>query len=148
MDICIKAKNNDEIARALQLNYKCIVYHKPINNVLTFIPDQYLSDFNNIGNSIIITDNLELIEKAKNMNFKIAYKVNNVVLNTLEYDYFVLEFLPKNLREIRFLKGKIYVDNVDDLNIYSKLENLKIDGVFTNKIDFILSVRKLSMYKR
>lgn len=148
MDICIKAKNDDEITRALQLNYKCVVYHRPINNVLTFIPDQYLSDFNNIGNSVIITDNLELIEKAKNMNFKIAYKVNNIVLNTLEYDYFVLEFLPKNLREIRFLKGKIYVDNVDDLNIYNKLENLKIDGVFTNKIDFILSVKKLSMYKR
>jgi len=44
MDICLKARNDEEVSRALKLNYNCIVYTKPLNNVLTFIPDQYISD--------------------------------------------------------------------------------------------------------
>ncbi|QXJ27348.1 hypothetical protein J5U23_00215 [Saccharolobus shibatae B12] len=42
MDICLKARNDEEVSRALKLNYNCVVYTKPLNNVLTFIPDQYI----------------------------------------------------------------------------------------------------------
>ncbi|WP_338599466.1 hypothetical protein V6M85_09995 [Sulfolobus tengchongensis] len=148
MDICIKIKNDDELSRALHLNYKCFVYNKHIENVLTFIPDQYISDINNVGNSVIITDNMELINEAKSKNIKIAYKVNKPVMNILNYEYFILEFIPKNIRELRFFRGKIYIDNIDDLDTYNKLLDLKIDGIFTNKIDFILNIKKLMMYKK
>ncbi|MEM0165101.1 MAG: hypothetical protein QXQ01_07675 [Saccharolobus sp.] len=148
MDICIKVRNEEEIDKILKLNYKCAVYNKQINNLVTFIPDQYITDLNSIGNSIIISNNPKILEEAKSRNLKIAFKVDNITFNTLEYEYFVLEFIPKNKRDLRYFKGKIYVDNIDDLDIYNKLESLKIDGIFTNKVDFILLSKKLQMYKK
>nr|WP_238842161.1 hypothetical protein [Sulfolobus sp. E11-6] len=68
-------------------------------------------------------------------------------MNILEYDYFVIEFIPKNIRDLRFYKGKIYIDNIDNLDIYRKLENVKINGIFTNNLDFITNLKKLSLYK-
>nr|WP_041951300.1 hypothetical protein [Sulfolobus islandicus] len=132
MDICLKARNDEEVSRALKLNYNCIVYTKPLNNVLTFIPDQYISDIDIFSeNTIIITNDVQLINKLKNRNMKIAYRVDKPSMNILEYNYFVIEFIPKNIRDLRFYKGKIYIDNIDNLDTYSKLENLKITGIFT-----------------
>ncbi|AKA75033.1 hypothetical protein SULI_05165 [Saccharolobus solfataricus] len=148
MDICVKARNDEEATRALQLNYNCVVYSRPLNNILTFIPDQYISDINiNNERTVVITDSLELINTLKSRNLKIAYRVNKPYMNILIYDYFVLEFIPKNIRDLRFYKGKVYIDNIDNLDIYSKLENLKISGVFTNNLDFIVNLKKLGLYK-
>ncbi|QGA55127.1 hypothetical protein GFS03_11370 [Sulfolobus sp. E5-1-F] len=148
MDVCLRAKNNEEVTRALKLNYNCIVYDRPLNNVLTFIPDQYIHDINILSeNSVIITNNIELINNLKNRNIKIAYRVDKPSMNILEYDYFVIEFIPKNIRDLRFYKGKIYIDNIDNLDIYRKLENVKINGIFTNNLDFITNLKKLSLYK-
>ncbi|QXJ30653.1 hypothetical protein [Saccharolobus shibatae] len=149
MDICLKARNDEEVSRALKLNYNCIVYTKPLNNVLTFIPDQYISDTDIFSeNTIIITNDVQLINKLKNRNMKIAYRVDKPSMNILEYSYFVIEFIPKNIRDLRFYKGKIYIDNIDNLDTYSKLENLKITGIFTNNLDFIVDVKKLSLYRK
>ncbi|ACP36229.1 conserved hypothetical protein [Sulfolobus islandicus Y.G.57.14] len=149
MDICLKARNDEEVSRALKLNYNCIVYTKPLNNVLTFIPDQYISDIDIFSeNTIIITNDVQLINKLKNRNMKIAYRVDKPSMNILEYNYFVIEFIPKNIRDLRFYKGKIYIDNIDNLDTYSKLENLKITGIFTNNLDFIVDVKKLSLYRK
>ena len=79
---------------------------------------------------------------------KIAYRVDKPSMNILEYNYFVIEFIPKNIRDLRFYKGKIYIDNIDNLDTYSKLENLKITGIFTNNLDFIVDVKKLSLYRK
>ncbi|WP_432517816.1 hypothetical protein [Saccharolobus islandicus] len=149
MDICLKARNDEEVSRALKLNYNCIVYIKPLNNVLTFIPDQYISDIDIFSeNTIIITNDVQLINKLKNRNMKIAYRVDKPSMNILEYNYFVIEFIPKNIRDLRFYKGKIYIDNIDNLDTYSKLENQKITGIFTNNLDFIVDVKKLSLYRK
>ncbi|ADX83371.1 hypothetical protein [Saccharolobus islandicus] len=149
MDICLKARNDEEVSRALKLNYNCIVYTKPLNNVLTFIPDQYISDIDIFSeNTIIITNDVKLINKLKNRNMKIAYRVDKPSMNILEYNYFVIEFIPKNIRDLRFYKGKIYIDNIDNLDTYSKLENLKITGIFTKNLDFIVDVKKLSLYRK
>ncbi|ACP38818.1 hypothetical protein [Saccharolobus islandicus] len=149
MDICLKARNDEEVSRALKLNYNCIVYTKPLNNVLTFIPDQYISDIDIFSeNTIIITNDVQLINKLKNRNMKIAYRVDKPSMNILEYNYFVIEFIPKNIRDLRFYKGKIYIDNIDNLDTYSKLENLKITGIFTKNLDFIVDVKKLSLYRK
>ncbi|ADB87991.1 hypothetical protein [Saccharolobus islandicus] len=149
MDICLKARNDEEVSRALKLNYDCIVYTKPLNNVLTFIPDQYISDIDIFSeNTIIITNDVQLINKLKNRNMKIAYRVDKPSMNILEYNYFVIEFIPKNIRDLRFYKGKIYIDNIDNLDTHSKLENLKITGIFTNNLDFIVDVKKLSLYRK
>ncbi|WP_016730967.1 hypothetical protein [Saccharolobus islandicus] len=149
MDICLKARNDEEVSRALKLNYNCIVYTKSLNNVLTFIPDQYISDIDIFSeNTIIITNDVQLINKLKNRNMKIAYRVDKPSMNILEYNYFVIEFIPKNIRDLRFYKGKIYIDNIDNLDTYSKLENLKITGIFTKNLDFIVDVKKLSLYRK
>ncbi|ACR42687.1 hypothetical protein [Saccharolobus islandicus] len=149
MDICLKARNDEEVSRALKLNYNCIVYTKPLNNVLTFIPDQYISDIDIFSkNTIIITNDVQLINKLKNRNMKIAYRVDKPSMTILEYNYFVIEFIPKNIRDLRFYKGKIYIDNIDNLDTYSKLENLKITGIFTKNLDFIVDVKKLSLYRK
>ncbi|MEM4001554.1 MAG: hypothetical protein QXW86_12650 [Saccharolobus sp.] len=149
MDICLKARNDEEVSRALKLNYNCVVYTKPLNNVLTFIPDQYISDTDIFSeNTIIFTNDMQLINKLKNRNMKIAYRVDKPSMNILEYSYFVIEFIPKNIRDLRFYKGKIYIDNIDNLDTYSKLENLKITGIFTNNLDFIVDVKKLSLYRK
>ncbi|MCH4814248.1 MAG: hypothetical protein QXY87_02355 [Saccharolobus sp.] len=149
MDICLKARNDEEVSRALKLNYNCVVYTKPLNNVLTFIPDQYISDTDIFSeNTIIVTNDMQLINKLKNRNMKIAYRVDKPSMNILEYSYFVIEFIPKNIRDLRFYKGKIYIDNIDNLDTYSKLENLKITGIFTNNLDFIVDVKKLSLYRK
>lgn len=149
MDICLKARNDEEVSRALKLNYNCIVYTKPLNNVLTFIPDQYISDIDIFSeNTIIITNDVKLINKLKNRNMKIADRVDKPSMNILEYNYFVIEFIPKNIRDLRFYKGKIYIDNIDNLDTYSKLENLKITGIFTKNLDFIVDVKKLSLYRK
>lgn len=86
MDICVKARNDEEATRALQLNYNCVVYSRPLNNILTFIPDQYISDINiNNERTVVITDSLELINTLKSRNLKIAYRVNKPYMNILIY---------------------------------------------------------------